>query len=307
MTKFKKISILGTLAIIVAMATMGLIWFSNPERKIDNEIRTTIERQEASKAKATEALYSLVAVADSVSDIKSLGASKFEVVDMNGISANFGISQSDGVRSEDIVEENMIIFQSLPMDENFPKTYNSEVDIASNKVVSMHRESMNFGNKKSVDELEKIARQFVERVYPDFTQIESTLKFSSGGKGGVNLFFRWEDKRFALPEGLEMDILPFVQVGITSNGYIFSYNNTIQLYLNLSKEALRSICAFVEIPRTDDSSLNSEKGTVIVWFSEYEPFQNRYLILPYEPETDFEGCSDSAKDWLRRHPYNQRI
>lgn len=156
--------------------------------------------------------------------------------------------------------------------------------------------------KKSIEELEKIARKFVERVYPDFTRIESTLEFSSGGKRAANSFFRWEDKRFALPQGLEMDLLPFIQVGINSNGYIFSYNNTVQLYLNLSKEALRAICAFVEIPRTDDSSLDPEKGEVIIWFSEYEPFQNRYFILPFEPETDFKGCSESAKIYLRHLP-----
>jgi len=294
MTKFGKISIFGTLAIIIAVAVIGLVWFLNPERKIDNEVRDTIERQEVGKVKAVEALYSLVAVADSVSGIKSLGASKFEVVDMNGRSANFGISQSDGVRSEDIVEENMIIFQSLPMDENFPKTYNSEVDIASNKVVSMHREPIYSGDKKSADELEKIARQFVEKVMTDFVwtrqRILSTLSSESGNKGD-NYFFRWDDKQFTVPNRLEMDLPPFIQVGITSSGYIFSYNNTVPLYYN--KSTLKALCQFVEIPLgIDDSVRVPEEGIVMVGG----------FVLPYEPETDFEGCSESAKIYLRHLP-----
>ncbi len=302
MTKFGKILIFGILVVVIAMVTIVSIWFLNPKRKIDNETRKTIGRQETNKAKAIDALYSLVAVADSASGIKSLKASKFKIVDMNGMSANFGISKSDGVRSENIVEKNVIIFQSLPMDENFPKTYKSEVDIATNKVVSMHREPVYTGDKKSTDELEKIVRQFIGKAYPDFTRIESTLESSSGSKGKANSFFRWEDIRFALPQGLEMDLPPLIQVGITSNGYIFSYNNTIQPYSNLSKEALRAICAFVKIPKTDDSSLDSEKGIVKVWFSEYNPFQNKYLVLPYEPKTDFEGCSESAKTYLKHLP-----
>ena len=268
--------------------------------KIKKEIRQTVQQQEIIKTKATEALRSLVDVANELSGITSGAEFNFELVATNGRSGKFGISKTDGVRSEDIVEEHMVIFRQVATDELFPKSYSSEVDIATNRVISMHRTPVDFGGVKPADDLETIARQFVEKVYPEFS--ESTLEFSSSGKGETNLFFRWEDKGFALPEGLEMDLLPFIQVGITSSGIIFSYDNTVPLYRDLPKEALRAICAFVELPRTEYSLLHPEKGIVKVWFTEYEPFQNRYLVLPYEPETDFEGCSESAKDWLRHLP-----
>ncbi len=294
MTKFGKILIFGIVGIVLVITIILSVWFLNPERKINNEIRAMGEKQEAVKAKATEALYSLVAVADSVSGIKSLGVSKFEIVEINGRSANFGISQSDGIRSEDIMEEQMVIFQSIAANELFPESYSSEVDITTNSVVAMHREPVYVGDKKSADELEKIARQFVEKVMPDFTwtrhRILSNLLSESGNKGG-NYFFRWDDKQFTVPNGLEMDLPPFIQVGITSSGYIFSYNNTIPLYYD--KSTLKALCSFIEIPLgVDDSVRVPEEGIVMVGG----------FVLPYEPETDFEGCSKSAKEFLIQLP-----
>ena len=301
MNKSRKILILGTIMAVVL--TIILIFAVDwRDLKIKKEIRQTVQQQEIIKTKATEALRSLVDVANELSGITSGAEFNFELVATNGRSGKFGISKTDGVRSEDIVEEHMVIFRQVATDELFPKSYSSEVDIATNRVISMHRTPVDFGGVKPADDLETIARQFVERVYPDFARIESTFEFSSSGKGETNLFFRWDDKRFALPKGLEMDLNPFIQVGITSSGIIFSYDNTVPLYLNLSREALRAICAFVEMPRTDDSQLHPEKGIVKVWFTENDQFQNRYLVLPYEPETDFEGCSESAKDWLRHLP-----
>ena len=76
----------------------------------------------------------------------------------------------------------------------------------------------------------------------NFAQIEPTLTFNPGMKGvhlnNGNYFFSWEDSNYQkqLPQGVQTDRAPFIQVGITSSGYIFSYNNTIDLYRNALKE-----------------------------------------------------------------------
>lgn len=291
----------GGIGIVIIL--VGIYWWQRGDSRL---VQPQSNQQDVIENRATNALKAVVDVANELSGITSSAVFNFELVDMDGKSANFGIVKYDGMRGEPIVEEHMIIFEEVASRENPVLTNNTaEVDFVTNKVVAMHRTpSQNHGGDKSPDELEETARQFIKRVYPEFS--ESTLKFNPGMKGvrlnNGNYFFRWDDEQFAVPKGLEMDVSPFIQVGITASGYIFGYNNTVGLYHNLSKEALRAICAFVEMPQTDDSLLNKEKGIVAVWFSEYEPFRNRYVILPFEPETDFAGCSESAKEWLRHLP-----
>ncbi|KKS36862.1 MAG: hypothetical protein A3G49_03840 [Candidatus Sungbacteria bacterium RIFCSPLOWO2_12_FULL_41_11] len=305
LTKQEKLLFLGLFLLIIAVAIF-LVWFLNPDRKVKEEIRNTLTEQEVVKAKATEALKSVVDIANQLSGITSGAVFNFEVTDVDGRSGNFGIVRYiDEVKGERIVEEHFVTFKN--------QNYASEVHRDTNAVVSMHRSVSEFavsGSPYPVDKLEETVRQFVERVYPEFTRRESTLEYDPGSKDApgvaTNYFFRWNDKQFAVPNGLEMDLPPFIQVGINANGFIFSYENTVQLYHNLPKEALRAMCGFVEMPRTDDSLTDREKGIVKVWFTEYEPFQNRYLILPYEPETDFEGCSESAKEFLGQVPSEPR-
>ncbi|GEM_PF-1446961 len=309
MSKKYLLGIIGTL-LIIGVGVFS-VWFLNPDRKMKEEIRDTVAEQEIMKVQATEALKSVVDVANELSGITSGAVFNFEVDDLDGRSANFGIVRYvDEVKGERIVEEHMVTFREISQS-IIPKSNFAEVDRDTNRVISMYRPVPNFavsGNALPVEKLETIARQFVERVYPEFAN-GSRLEFDPGSKNApakaTNYFYRWNDKQYAVPDGLDMDIPPFIQVGINARGFIFSYNNTVQLYRNLPKEALRALCGYVEMPKTDDSSLDPEKGEVIIWFGEYEPFQNRYLALPYEPETDFEGCSESAKAYLRHLPTGQ--
>ncbi|GEM_PF-1043497 len=56
-----------------------------------------------------------------------------------------------------------------------------------------------------------------------------------------------------------------------------------------------------DIPREkiDDSVLDIERGTVTVYWWDGQLQDNVSLILPYQPETDFAGCSESVRDFLR--------
>ncbi|MEX2405466.1 MAG: hypothetical protein WD579_02575 [Candidatus Paceibacterota bacterium] len=295
--------LIGTIVLVVAAILIFSVDWG--DLRIKKEIRETVEQSEIIKANATEVLKSVADVANELSGITSGAIFNFEVTDIDGPSANFGIVQYvNDVKGERIVEEHVVVFR-----ETGTRISNSaEVDIATNRVVAMYRSVPEFaqtGDVLPINTLQETARQFVKRVYPEFS--ESTLEFEPGSKSAPGVatshFFRWNDKQFAVPDGLDMDIPPFIQVGINARGFIFSYDNTVGLYHNLSKESLRKLCGFVEIPRTDDSSLDRERGIVKVRFDEYEPVhQSRYLVLPYEPETDFEGCSESAKTYLSHLP-----
>lgn len=302
LTKQGKLLFLGLffLIIVAAILIFAVDW---TDLKMKKEIRNTIAEQEVVKTRATEALKAITDAANELSGITSGAAFNFEVDDLDGRAANFGIVRwVDDVKGERIVEERMVTFREV----GSPTNNTAEVDRETNKVIAMHRSVPEFaksGNPYPAEQREATAREFVKKVYPEFEQIEPTLEFDPGNKSApgvaTNHFFRWNDRQFAVPSALSMDLSPFIQVGINARGFIFSYDNTVQLYHNLSKEALRALCGFVEIPQTDDSSIDREKGIAKVWFTQYEPFQNRYLVLPYEPETDFEGCSESAKKTLR--------
>jgi hypothetical protein len=151
--------------------------------------------------------------------------------------ANFGIVQQlDEVRSVGLVDEMAINFSGATNNEY------AEVDPKTNQVVSFHRETDYSDDTKTNAELEEMVRAFLSEVYPNFAQVEEALAFENNSKSGRsesrNYFFTWNDMNFAneLPEGAETERPPFIQVGITSTGYIFSYNNTIDIYRNALEE-----------------------------------------------------------------------
>jgi hypothetical protein len=59
-------------------------------------------------------------------------------------------------------------------------------------------------------------------------------------------------------------------------------------------------CKSAQIPVTElDTTLDPERKIVIVRWWDGELQKNIELTLPYYPETDFEGCSESAKRVLK--------
>jgi len=153
--------------------------------------------------------------------------------------ANFGIVKNvNEVKSVGLVDETAIIFRGSTDNDN------AEVDPKTNQVVSLHRSTdySNTAPAKSEAEIEAAVRAFLTKIYPNFAQIESTLTFTPSMKGvrlnNGNYFYDWEDNNYQkqLPSDVETERAPFIQVGITTSGQIFSYNNTIDLYRNALKE-----------------------------------------------------------------------
>lgn len=153
--------------------------------------------------------------------------------------ANFGLVRNvNEVKSVGLVDETAIIFRGST-DNNY-----AEVDPKTNQVVSLHR-SVDYSNiapAKSEAGIEAAVRAFLAKVYPKFSQVESTLTFTPSTKGvrlnNGNYFYDWEDNNYAkqLPSDVEAERAPFIQVGITASGQIFNYNNTIDLYHNALSE-----------------------------------------------------------------------
>lgn len=216
--------------IAIAFIGVGIYWWQRGDAL---PVQPPQDRESIVRNNATQALKAVADAANEISDITSGAVFTFEVADVDGRFANFGIVKYiDEVRGEPIVEEHAVTFREI----GEGVSGSAEVDRDTHQVISMHRRVPDFtvgGDVLPADEIEARARKFVEQVEPNFSRFEPMLEFGSGskdGKKGANRFFRWDDKTFALPERLEADIAPFIQVGITENGFIFGYDNTVSLY-----------------------------------------------------------------------------
>ncbi len=94
-----------------------------------------------------------------------------------------------------------------------------EID-ARNLLEGNHSETASTGAALSQPELAERAEQFVRSAVPEFTAAQSDLIYEAGAKGDM-FFFTWRSdvKNVFMP--------PFIQVGITSNGDLFAFYNTI--------------------------------------------------------------------------------
>jgi hypothetical protein len=251
-----------------------------------------------------ESLRAFVDAANEASGIQSGAAFNYSLTG-TGNPTNFGIMRCrDEVRCDSVIEKRVAKFQQL----NQPSPDTAEVDMDTNVVVSLHRAIPEFvGGELPRAEVERIAHEFLAHAYPDFETVESTLTFDPGMKGtrlnNGNYFFRWVDEQYAVP-GLDVEIAPFVQVSVTANGFIFGYENTIELSRNLSWDDAQKVCGYIEMPKPSNYSRDSHTGKVTVWFVD-EQGKRRYTLLPYNELTWFEGCSESAKAFLQSVPTSQ--
>lgn len=225
-SKNKKI-LVAIFAVLVVAGLTTLFWSQK-----SGTLPVQTESNQQYVTRATNALKDVADTANEVSGITSGAVFTFEVADVDGHFANFGLLRySDEVRGDSVIEEHAVVFREI----GEGATGNAEVDRESNQVVSMHRKAVNFGGEIPADMIEQKVRQFLERVYPDFKTLEPSLAFDPGMKGtrlnNGNYYFRWNDLAYkqTLPEGVQTELDPFIQVGITSSGFIFSYDNTIGL------------------------------------------------------------------------------
>lgn len=218
--------------ILVAVVVGGLYLFTQNSPDNGNQAQMREGAADQSSVDAAEASLK--------SAIEAAGGAQynFSAQPTYGSYANFGIVQQlDEVRSVGLVDEMAVKFSGTTNNEH------AEVNPKTNQVVSFHRETDYTGSNKTYAELESQVRAFLAEVYPDFAQVEPTLAFEDNSKTGrlegSNYFFTWNDTGYAsqLPNGVEAERAPFIQVGITSSGYIFSYNNTIDLYHDALQES----------------------------------------------------------------------
>lgn len=192
-----------------------------------------------------DALRSFVDEANKASGITSGAVFNYESSGYGG-SANFGIVRCvNEVRCDGVIVPQVARYHQS----NSPSDDLAEVDVTSNKVVSLHRAVPTYAIKGELPEaeVERIAREFLATVYPEFANVEASLIYDPGMKGNRlnngNYFFRWNDMGYALPEGLSMDVPPHIQVSITSSGFVFGYDNTLQLSRNITPAELQAAAA----------------------------------------------------------------
>lgn len=231
MTKATTNSVIALVAIAV-LAVGGYYFFGHTTPNSGDMAQTEGAVSQTELSQATAALKSAVEAAG--------GAPyDFSAQPTYGHFGNFGIVKNvNEVKSVGLVDETAIIFRGSTDNDN------AEVDPKTNEVVSLHR-SVDYSNTapaKSEAEIEAAVRSFLAKVYPNFAQIESTLTFTPSMKGvrlnNGNYFYDWEDNNYQkqLPSDVETERAPFIQIGITASGQVFSYNNTVDLYRNALSE-----------------------------------------------------------------------
>lgn len=225
------------LTLFAALLVLGMVALYWRQRGDAFPVQPQSDQQDVIKNRATNALKAVADAANEVSGITSGAVFTFEVADTDGHFANFGLMRYvNEVKADPVVEEHAVTFRETGKG----SSGNAEVDSITNQVISMHRRTVDFGGELPAGEIEQKVRQFLERVYPDFKTIESTLIFDTNMKGlqlnNGNYFFRWNDLNYknTLPNGVYADVDPFVQVSITVSGFIFGYDNTIPLYRSQS-------------------------------------------------------------------------
>lgn len=77
---------------------------------------------------------------------------------------------------------------------------------------------------KSIEELQQIAERFAMEHSMRFADLMDELVYSEGDKLGQSFFFSWEDRTSPW-----LFMPPVLQVGLTSDGQLFSWLNTLDL------------------------------------------------------------------------------
>lgn len=216
------VAVVGAIAGVYALST-----HKAPREANVGQVDGSVSQAELDKA--TASLKSVVEAAG--------GKFDFQAQPNYGHYGNFGlVKYVNEVKGVGLVDEMSVTFTGKTDNDN------AEVDSKTGQVVSFHHVTDYTGDTKTYAQLEETVRTFLGKVYPDFVRVESTLTSANNSKTGrpegSNIFFTWNDMNYEkqLPKDVEAERDPFIQVGITSAGHIFSYNNTIDLYRNALKE-----------------------------------------------------------------------
>lgn len=224
----------GVIGVVVLVGAGIYAYTANPK------VEPSTEQATGNASAQIEALRSFMDTANVASGITSGAVFNYQP---NGFGnpANFTVARCvNEVRCDIAIRREVARFQQP----NSPSEDLAEVDVLTNKVVSLHRAVPNYVIRGDLPqaEIESIAREFIAKVYPEFSSVEASLTYDPGMKGGRlnngNYFFRWNDMSYKLPDGLSMDLPPFIQVGITSSGFVFGYDNTVQLARSITQEEI---------------------------------------------------------------------
>jgi hypothetical protein len=82
---------------------------------------------------------------------------------------------------------------------------------------------------KSIDAVRPIAEKFAANASPRYSELKNDLLYEEGSKGDI-YFFRWDtrDKDWSGTDWARMP--PFLQIGMSADGRLVTYINTLDLY-----------------------------------------------------------------------------
>ncbi len=140
-----------------------------------------------------------------------------------------GIAALDGSYPEYIMRTGFPYNPDVAVEKYATEKYSYSVDITTGQILEiMPVDSTRFRHETDPDsrslttsELEKTAVTTIKTIAPDLDI--SSLQANFSDKDGRNYFFRWEDPTKTLPDGMT----PFIQIGLSSEGELLNYVNTI--------------------------------------------------------------------------------
>ncbi|MCE5207195.1 MAG: helix-turn-helix transcriptional regulator [Chloroflexi bacterium] len=82
---------------------------------------------------------------------------------------------------------------------------------------------------KSIEEVRSIAEEFALKNSPHYSEMRTDLQFEEGSKGDI-YFYTWRMQGVDWSETSWKMMPPFLQIGLSADGKIVTYNNTLDLY-----------------------------------------------------------------------------
>ncbi|MFH1971295.1 MAG: hypothetical protein ABIJ05_02840 [Patescibacteria group bacterium] len=238
------------LALLVIIGLGAVVWWKQSNKILSPNSNTGTEtsQTENSQEKDMDAIKSFMAEPNL--DLIPMGTGLPQPYFMVGKVSQ--LEKGDGIQIDKVPEwvRQVNIYEQKDLINRQCEVYEYQTDARNNTLTAVHIRNLRSSEvdvlkssditcgaastvpKLSKAEAETVATDYLKRALPNFDQIRDQLTYSQK-LGGESQEWRWEDKRYKLPEGLGGDpySYPVVRIVIYGDKSIL-YENTMSLFEN---------------------------------------------------------------------------
>lgn len=269
MTKFNKILIFGTLAIIISVAVVfETDWV---DLKIKKEVRQSVSSQNSSTFFLANIMPLRDWYAHRMSDNYILLTRQEKLPE---------IGATEGYAYGEQISINLMRIEISPEEWVAQKTYIDLDDV----LVSSKEWSTYYGQKLLTVESEAggaLGKQYTQYIFTnEFIYVVSLYPFE---------IYDDASEKFVRNTEAVYD----------ARRVLFRLLPQILAQESVQRQLAENCARDIPREKIDDTSFDSENKVVQTYWWDNEIGDNVSIIFPYEPETDFAGCSESVKELLR--------